>query len=290
MSVLRLLSFMRKNMKKFIVIAAIIILSCVACLYWSNNSLTVSRHVVSPENLPESFNGYRIVQISDLHNKDFGGRLSAKIAELEPDIIVITGDILDSYHTKSEIAENFVEEIIQIAPVYYVTGNHENRIDEYSEFRKALENLGVTVLDGRTVTIEKGSEEICLAGIDDLSFYGSSVLGENEILFEEKLQSLAAEKGDRTGILLSHRPELFDIYADCGFDLVFSGHAHGGQIRLPFIGGIFAPGQGFFPEYDAGIFQSGKTSMIISRGLGNSLFPFRIGNRPEIIVCELRVK
>ncbi len=275
-------------MKKIIIIAIILIILGAVYLYWGNNSLTVGRHTLSPANLPESFSGFRIVQVSDLHNKDFKGRLIRKISSLNPDIIVITGDIIDSRHTDTDIALKFAENAVKIAPVYYVTGNHESRLkDIYPEFRESLENLGVTVLDCRSVTLEKNGDEIVLAGMNDLTFYGSSTLNENTIVFKEMLNNLGREKGDRTGILLSHRPEIFDTYVESGFDIVLTGHAHGGQIRLPFVGGILTPNQGFFPEYDAGLYQKENTSMIISRGLGNSLFPFRIGNRPEIILCEL---
>lgn len=275
-------------MKKFLIIAIILIIVGAVYLYWGNNSLTVGRHTLSPANLPESFSGFRIVQVSDLHNKDFKGRLIRKISSLNPDIIVITGDIIDSRHTDTDIALKFAENAVNIAPVYYVTGNHESRLkDIYPEFRESLENLGVTVLDCRSVTLEKNGDEIVLAGMNDLTFYGSSTLDENTIVFKEMLNNLGREKGDRTGILLSHRPEIFDTYVESGFDIVLTGHAHGGQIRLPFVGGILTPNQGFFPEYDAGLYQKENTSMIISRGLGNSLFPFRINNRPEIIVCEL---
>ena len=275
-------------MKKIIIIAIILIIVGAVYLYWGNNSLTVGRHTLSPANLPESFSGFRFVQVSDLHNKDFKGRLIRKISSLNPDIIVITGDIIDSRHTDTDIALKFAENAVNIAPVYYVTGNHESRLkDIYPEFRESLENLGVTVLDCRSVTLEKNGDEIVLAGMNDLTFYGSSTLDENTIVFKEMLNNLGREKGDRTGILLSHRPEIFDTYVESGFEVVLTGHAHGGQIRLPFVGGILTPNQGFFPEYDAGLYQKENTSMIISRGLGNSLFPFRIGNRPEIIVCEL---
>ena len=275
-------------MKKIIIIAIILIIVGAVYLYWGNNSLTVGRHTLSPANLPESFSGFRIVQVSDLHNKDFKGRLIRKISSLNPDIIVITGDIIDSRHTDTDIALKFAENAVNIAPVYYVTGNHESRLkDIYPEFRESLENLGVTVLDCRSVTLEKNGDEIVLAGMNDLTFYGSSTLDENTIVFKEMLNNLGREKGDRTGILLSRRPEIFDTYVESGFEVVLTGHAHGGQIRLPFVGGILTPNQGFFPEYDAGLYQKENTSMIISRGLGNSLFPFRIGNRPEIIVCEL---
>ena len=275
-------------MKKILIIAIILIILGAIYLYWGNNALTVGRHTLSPANLPESFSGFRIVQVSDLHNKDFKGRLIRKISSLNPDIIVITGDIIDSRHTDTDIALKFAENAVNIAPVYYVTGNHESRLkDIYPEFRESLENLGVTVLDCRSVTLEKNGDEIVLAGMNDLTFYGSSTLDENTIVFKEMLNNLGREKGDRTGILLSRRPEIFDTYVESGFEVVLTGHAHGGQIRLPFVGGILTPNQGFFPEYDAGLYQKENTSMIISRGLGNSLFPFRIGNRPEIIVCEL---
>ena len=143
------------------------------------------------------------------------------------------------------------------------------------------------MLGCKGVTLEKDGGEIFLAGMEELTFFGGTVLDEKTVGFTEKLSALADEKGERTGILLSHRPEIFDLYVESGFELVFTGHAHGGQIRLPFIGGVLTPNQGFFPEYDAGAFEKENTTMIISRGLGNSLFPFRIGNRPEIVVCDL---
>lgn len=274
-------------MKKAILFTLIFAVIGYVYFIWGNNSLSVSKYTVSPESLPKNFDGYRIVQISDLHNKSFGGRLIQEIDNLLPDIIVITGDIIDSYHTKPEIALEFAEKAIEIAPVFYVTGNHESRIESYPEFRESLEKIGVTVLDCKGVRIVRDDEEIYLAGMEELTFFGASVINEKTADYVEKLNILAEKKGERIGILLSHRPEIFDTYVQSGFDIVFTGHAHGGQIRLPFVGGILTPNQGFFPEYDAGIFQKGNTNMIISRGLGNSIFPLRIGNRPEIVVCDL---
>lgn len=271
--------------------AVSLILLIIASVYfcWGNNSITVSNYTLSPENLPEGFDGFRIVQISDLHNKDFGGRLVEKITALDPAIIVITGDIVDSYNTDIAVAAEFAKAACEIAPVYYITGNHEQRIEEYENLKAQMEGFGVNILDGKTVTLSENGDEISITGIDDLTFFGSSVMNEHLIAFKEELSALAAEKSEKTSILLSHRPELFKIYAGFGFDAVFSGHAHGGQIRLPFIGGVFSPGQGFFPEYTEGIHVSGKTNMIVSRGLGNSLFPLRVFNRPEIVVCEFEV-
>ena len=275
-------------MKKFIICACAIAIAGAGYLWWGNNSLTVSNFKIKNPKIPQGFEGFRIVQLSDIHNKDFGGRLSKKVKGLSPDIIVITGDLIDSRRTDVSVSEKLINELKPIAPVYYITGNHESRIPEYSDLREVLEKNGIEVLDGKNISIKRSGEAITLTGIDDTTFFGSGVLNEREILFTQKLQKLAKDKGGNFGILLSHRPELIDIYADCGFDLAFTGHAHGGQIRLPFVGGVLTPNQGFFPEYDAGEFKKDGLTMIVSRGLGNSVFPFRIGNRPDIVLCELK--
>lgn len=274
-------------MKKFLICACTVAIAGSGYLWWGNNSLTVSSYTVTSAKIPQSFDGFRIVQLSDVHNKDFGGKLSGKVKSLSPDIIIITGDLIDSRRTDISVAKKLINELGNTAPIYYVTGNHESRIESYPGLREILVKNGVEVLDGKTADIERNGEKITLTGIDDLWFFDSGVQGEKEILFEQKLTELSENRGNGFGILLSHRPELIDIYAEHGFDLAFTGHAHGGQIRLPFVGGVLTPNQGFFPEYDAGEFRKDGMTMIVSRGLGNSLFPFRIGNRPEIIVCDL---
>lgn len=274
-----------KKKKLLIILSVLLIIA--AGLLWGNNSIKTTEYTVSPENLPESFDGFRIVQVSDLHNTDFGNGLIEKISDAKPDIIVITGDIIDSYHTEIPIAVEFAERVCEIAPVYYVTGNHEHRIDGYEILKTQLEKAGFIILEGETVEITRNGEKISLTGIDDTTFFGSEILDEQIIAFSQKLKSLAAEADEDINILLSHRPEHFSLYTECDFDVVFSGHAHGGQIRLPFLGGVYAPGQGFFPEYTEGVHTSGETNMVISRGLGNSLFPLRVFNRPEIVICNL---
>lgn len=274
-------------MKKIILCTCAILIAGAIYLWWGNNSISVTNHTIRSNKISESFDGFRIIQLSDIHNKDFHGRLSEKVKTLSPNIIVITGDLIDSRRTDVSVAEKLINELKTIAPIYYVTGNHESRITEYSELREILEKNGVEVLDGKNIPIEKNGEAITLTGIDDATFFGSGTLSEKEIIFAQELKELAQNREDNFGILLSHRPEIIDIYADCGFDLAFTGHAHGGQIRLPFVGGLLTPNQGFFPEYDAGEFRKDQLTMIVSRGLGNSVFPFRIANRPEIIVCEL---
>lgn len=286
--VLRLLSFRGNIMKmKKILVFILILFTVSAGLFWGNKSIVTTEYTVSPENLPESFEGFRIVHISDLHNTDFGGKLIEKTAAAKPDIIVVTGDIVDSYSPDIPVAVEFAKKICEIAPVYYVTGNHESRFENYESIKAQLEDAGFEILDGKTAEITRNGEKIELIGIDDFNFFVGRDPFEQYQLYSEELKKLAAGANGETGILLSHKPEFFELYAECGFDIVFCGHAHGGQMRLPFVGGIYTPDQGFFPEYTEGVHQKGKTNMVISRGLGNSIFPLRIFNRPEIIVCNL---
>ena len=198
-----------------------------------------------------------------------------------------TGDLVDSGHTDIDIAISFVEEAARIAPVYYVTGNHEARLSQYDRLRNGLEAAGVSMLEDRAVELERDGEKITLAGLSDPDFtVRGDVFGEVPAMVSTKLESLADTESSYA-ILLSHRPELFESYASSGIDLVLSGHAHGGQFRLPFIGGLVAPNQGLFPKYDAGLYTESSTQMVVSRGIGNSIIPVRFNNRPEIVVVEL---
>ena len=203
----------------------------------------------------------------------------------------ITGDLIDSRRTNRtnlEAALHFARKATQIAPVYYVTGNHEALSPQYSELKAGLEEAGVILLEDKAIQLEQVGEKITLIGLSDPSFtIPDDRLGEVPAMIRTKLDRLAdPEEGSYT-ILLSHRPELFDVYAASQIDLVFSGHAHGGQFRLPWIGGLVAPNQGLFPQYDAGLYTSGSTQMFVSRGIGNSIIPLRFNNRPEIVVAEL---
>ena len=182
---------------------------------------------------------------------------------------------------------DFCKEAVKIASVYYVTGNHEASLSQYNELKAGLETIGVTVLDNDAVQLNHGKEAISLIGLSDPDFtIKGDIFGEVPAMVSTKLNNLADDENSYT-ILLSHRPELFESYVHCNIDLVLSGHAHGGQFRLPFIGGLIAPNQGLFPQYDAGLYTSGSTNMIVSRGLGNSIIPIRFHNRPEVVVIEL---
>jgi len=254
-----------------------------------NTSLEVTEYRITSETLPQGFSGFRIAQISDLHNAKFGmnnGKLLSRLADIHPDIIVITGDLIDSRRTDIKIALDFVDNAVQIAPVYYVTGNHEARVPEYEKLKNGLKEAGVVVLENEKIRIESNEEYITLMGLGDSSFAVDSLSGDAASVTTANLMDLQ-HPSDGYTILLSHRPELFEIYVRHEVDLALTGHAHGGQFRLPLIGGLFAPNQGFFPKYDAGIFSKSETSMIVSRGIGNSIMPFRINNRPEIVLVNL---
>ena len=277
------------NKKNWLCVAAICLVVISAWIVLGNTNLEITEYYVTSSKIPDSFDGFEIAQVSDLHNAEFGegnSDLLALLSEVEPHVIVLTGDLIDSRHTDMDIALDFAGKAVQIAPVYYVTGNHEARVPEYEQLKTGLTDLGVTVLENQKVQITKDGESITLMGIQDPSFRTDYLFGDAESVSRQAITSLQNESDGFT-VLLSHRPELFDLYVDTGVDLVFSGHAHGGQFRLPFVGGLVAPNQGFFPKYDAGQFVEKNTTMIVSRGVGNSIIPLRINNPPELVVVEL---
>lgn len=256
---------------------------------WENTALERNTYTIRSPELPDVFDGYRIAQVSDLHNAEFGDgnqRLLDMLREAEPDMIAITGDLIDSRKTNIAVALAFAEEAVRIAPCYYVSGNHEARVPEYRELKAGLEAAGVTVLDDARVEIEISGKSITVIGINDPSFLADYLTSDAAVM-DRKLSELSSEDASFT-ILLSHRPELFDTYVAHNMDLVLTGHAHGGQFRLPLIGGLIAPNQGLFPKYDDGLYSEGNTNMIVSRGLGNSIIPFRFNNRPEVVLIELK--
>lgn len=238
---------------------------------WFNNScLKITRYKIKIEGAPS----LKIVHLSDLHAKKFGksnARLVSKTAKEKPDFIAFTGDIIHIYNDKNiASALECASSLCGVAPVLYVSGNHEMRGIKYRFLRKNLMEAGVTVLDDSSVEIEG----LCVVGLNCAS------------LKNDKIFKITPERSPK--ILLAHQPQYFIRYKDAGYDLVLCGHAHGGQWRIPFLNlGLYAPGQGKFPKYTSGIHTAGNTKMIISRGLGNSEFPLRLFNRPEIVVIQI---
>ncbi len=278
-----------KRHKIILFIVAVLFLICTVWIIWGNTALELNTYIIESERIPKSFEGYRIAHVSDLHNDELGKgneNLIEMLKDSAPDIIVITGDIVDSYRTDIDVALQFAQEAVKIAPCYYVTGNHEARISEYGRLKNGFSDIGVEILEDEGVALEKSGELITLLGVNDPSFAGDNFLGIDESVMKNKLKQL--DKEGRYTILLSHRPELFEVYVENDVDLVFSGHAHGGQFRLPFADGLYAPDQGLLPKYDSGLYTDKNTNMLVSRGIGNSLFPFRFNNRPEVILVELK--
>ena len=276
---------MKRKVIFFIILLLFIV---IAWLVWSNKTVKTTDITVSSNNLPTEFNDYKIAHISDLHNAEFGENNSKIIDILKnqnPDIIAVTGDLVDSNHTNIDIAVSFMKQAVKIAPCFYVTGNHEAWTEQYNELESKLIECGVNVLHDTYFDLEKNGAKIKLVGIDDPSFTKGYELTEESII-ETKLKEFNLE--DSYTILLSHRPEYFKTYVNSNIDLVLTGHAHGGQFRLPFIGGLVAPNQGLFPKYDSGLFTENNTNMVVSRGIGNSIIPVRINNRPEVIIINLQ--
>ena len=271
-------------MKRIFILFSLII-GVYLFLYVNNHWIVITEHVYESKKVPKNFDGFRIAQVSDLHDASFGieqSKLVEKVRETNPDIIVITGDVIDSNRYDLQQSLKAVEQFVEIAEVYYVIGNHEVAMNRVRQIYGTLKELGVHILPNTFVTLERHDEVLNIMGIEDPL---------NGFETQTMLNVAKEEMNENTfTILLAHRPEMFYTYVVNDIDLVFSGHAHGGQVRIPFIGGLFAPSQGFLPTYTAGIYEEDETTMAVSRGLGNSTVPFRILNLPEIVVVELKTE
>ncbi|WP_144463115.1 metallophosphoesterase [Siminovitchia fortis] len=276
---------MKNKLLKIILIIALV----GVFLYVNNHWLQVSSHEISSDRIPAAFDGLVIVQLSDLHDAEFGReqvKLAEKVKKLNPDLIFLTGDLIDSNRYDLEKSLHLVRKLVGVADVYYVTGNHEVAVNQVDEITGALRALGVNVLNNEAKVLEQNGEQLVIAGIEDPLMEPAKPSEKTIAKYMDRTFDGIPDQNYR--LLLSHRPEVFDVYVDRQVDLIFTGHAHGGQVRIPGIGGIIAPGQGWFPTYTAGIYTKGITTMAVSRGLGNSIIPYRIFNRPEIVLVTLK--
>ncbi|WP_281864705.1 metallophosphoesterase [Planomicrobium okeanokoites] len=270
-----------KKLIVFLITAALIWLF----IWGSNNWIQTTEYTISSEKLPEAFDGKKIVQVSDLHNAMFGNKqksLIEKVEKAEPDAIFITGDLIDSERYDLDTALILVDALVEMSDVYFVTGNHEVAVNKLEDIKAALVERGVIYLENEAVEWEVDGEILQIAGIHDPlmdMYYRDEEYTRDAIA--------TASLTDDFTLLLAHRPEQIAVYADNEIDVVFSGHAHGGQVRIPGLGGLFAPGQGWFPRMTEGIFENRETQLVLSRGLGNSGFPLRILNLPEIVSVTL---
>lgn len=271
--------------------AVLVVIFGVWWIYFETTAVKVTEIEIENERIPKGFEGYKIVQLSDLQNSKFPNfyeKISTLCRQHNPDIIVFTGDLIDRRKYNLQNAREFLQKINGIAPIYYVTGNHEAWCGKYDEVRALLDEFGINVLDGKVEKLIENGDVINLCGVDDPGFlaYGKKHSEIRDRQFSEKLR--AALKNDGYNILLTHRPEYLEEYGKLGADLVLCGHAHGGQFRLPLIGALFAPHQGSFPKLTEGIHESGSATEIINRGLGSGKWQFRTFNRPEITAVTLK--
>lgn len=266
-----------------VVLGLIVILT--GWLIWGNETIsTTDIDVTIPDGF-EALEGFTLVHLSDLHDKSFGRnhrRLVDRVAREEPDVIAITGDLIDRDTDDFASVIELLDALTQLAPVYLVSGNHEAWNDRFDTFETQLGDTDVVWLDNQHTTLDVDGTTITLLGVADPAFCEEP---QTSRCLDVWLGEAMAEQEGYV-VLLSHRPELFEIYVTHGIDLVLSGHAHGGQVRIPFVGGLIAPDQGLFPLYDAGVTMEKDTTMVVSRGLGNSILPLRVNNRPELVVIR----
>lgn len=279
-----IISKKKTNYKKLFIV---VVISSIIINY-QNTKLDITNFNISHSKV-NSAKELKILHLSDLHCKNFGkdqSNLLSKIEDLSPDIVFFTGDLMDGRTSKRNYKYSYkiMEELVKDYPVYYVTGNHEYYSDNADEIKSSLIDIGVSVLNDESTTISINDTTLNIYGLDDGNF--------NNVFAEDKLTKMTKDMDkDNLNILLSHRPELFDVYSKFAFDFIFSGHAHGGQFRIPFTHqGIIAPGQGLFPKLTEGTHILNNSTLIVSRGLGNSLFPFRLFNQPEIVTLVLEKK
>lgn len=274
----------------YFLIAFIILIVLAVFCYCQNNWIDKTEYIILSDNIEGAVT---LAHLSDLHSKPFK-KVLKKLDEIKPDIIAVTGDYINDKCKNKQKMIDFAKELLKRAPVFYITGNHERRLDNFEELMQELSDTGFTVLLNETAQITVNSSKISFLGLDENQADFKDYKARKKGTFKYKDMKPYFDKLDKLDgykIVLSHFPENFEKveenhYAQYDFDLQLSGHAHGGQFILPFIGPIYSPGQGLFPKYAVGSFGD-RPKLIISRGLGNAEFPLRLFNHPEINVIHL---
>ncbi len=280
------------------IIAVAILLLFVIYVFYENQNLEITHYDIRSNRIPKAFHGARMVILADLHNNKYGKNnktLLDKINEINPDYILVAGDMIVSSETDHfEVPYSLLSALAGKYPIYYGLGNHEQRLlpadspghKSYGEYQDNLQKLGVQFLDNRQTVIRKDGEAIALTGLSiGMDYYKKFRQPEFTQAYMQKLVGIPENKC--YNILIAHNPVYFSFYKEWGADLVLSGHLHGGIIRLPGLGGFISPQYKFMPHYDAGMFQEDEKIMLVSRGLGLHTIKLRIHNRPELMVVTL---
>ncbi|MGN0448857.1 MAG: metallophosphoesterase [Ruminococcus sp.] len=278
---------MKKSLK--IIILSILTIAVVTVIYglYCSNTLEVRNYTIKSDKVNSPV---RFVFISDLHCKEYGNKnsdLVAKIKEQNPEFIAVGGDMVNKYSADDHVMRELLPQLAEIAPTYCILGNHELYIKDEIDFKNDIDSTGAQLLDNEMVTLEINGEKILLGGMSDFPYYEFNApdFDTPERYFWDEFKE---NSKDCYSILLHHQPEYLEsIMQDSNVDLVMCGHTHGGAVQIPFVGGVFAPNQGFFPKYDKGEFDLYNTKMIISAGLGDAYPILRLNNCPEISVVEI---
>lgn len=271
----------KRNHKKMIISIIFVLIFIPVLLILASSGLTTTHYSYESTRVSKDLDGLTIVHLSDIHCKNFGRnneKLIDAINRLEPDIILITGDSIDIHHQDLTPLENLFAGICRTAPVYAISGNHECvDADLYAQLIALYNKYGITDLDDKEIIFTYGSDSISIKGI---GAFENKNRWDNEFMLNKSPEMLS--------ILLDHYP-LLDELGVFGYDMILSGHIHGGIIRLPILGGLFGNDRTLFPEYDSGQYTYARTTMYVSRGIGDTVIP-RINNNPEIVCITLRHK
>lgn len=269
-----------------LLVLILVLLVVAGIWYYETYTIDTEEIIVSSATLPEGFQDFRIAQVSDIHGKVFGDNqvdLIAAIADTNPNIIVLTGDIVDDDSQISDLPDLLIP-LVELAPTFYISGNHEWTMDIDAVW-DMMDACGVTSLRNEYVPLTQNGQTILLAGFDDPN--GPA----DQKTPAQVMKELRLEHGDCFVVALYHRNDQLDTFTDLGVDLVLSGHGHGGIIRLPYIGGLIDTDRTFLPDYTDGLYQNGDTQMVVSRGLGgNGGWDFRLGNHPHLPIIVLNGK
>lgn len=287
---------MKVKQKNILFTVTLLIITIFLRIYFDNNSIQVSYYTVKSNKIPASMKGFKILQLSDLHSREFGNnnnKIIEKINSENPDIIVMTGDMINKKDTNYEVFFNLANHISKNFDTYYIFGNHEQNLnyEQRKILKDKLNEFGIKVLDNEKVTITKGNDSINIYGLwFHLRYYKDLNMQTTKDLFfgEKQIKAILGDLDTNSyNILLTHNPLYADTYSNWGADLILCGHIHGGMIRIPFVGGLLSPERSFFPKYDSGKYQVNGKILIVNRGLGYGDFKIRLFNPPEISVITL---
>lgn len=278
----------RIKYKALWILAAVLLLCAGLALFfrWQQTGIQTEDISLSDARLPGAFDGLRIALVSDVHSAQFGPdneALLEAVKGLKPDLIALTGDLVDRYHTDFSMVEPLAWGLVGIAPTYYVTGNHEWAFGSavVRELKQTLSDCGVTVLSNEYLTLEREGQALVLAGIDDPNGFA------DQKTLAQLMTEIRSDLGNPFVLLLAHRNNDYPLYARCGVDVTLCGHGHGGIVRLPFTDGLLSVDRTLFPDHTAGLYQLDYGQLVVSRGLGNSGPTFRLFNRPHLPVVVL---